>query len=68
LTSNLRALQLKQHKEIGKAIGPPHRSRPAGPRLHQDARSPSRLRYNKSTTRLIEPMSPSSSTETSGSA
>ncbi len=52
---HLRALQLKQHKEIGKAIGRPIEAVQAALECIKTLDPRPGLRYNKSTTRLIEP-------------
>jgi RNA polymerase sigma-54 factor len=52
---HLRALQLKQYKEIGKAIGRPIEAVQAALDCIKTLDPRPGLRYNKSTTRLIEP-------------
>jgi len=52
---HLRALQLKQHKEIGKAIGRPIEAVQQALDFIRTLDPRPGLRYNKSTTRLIEP-------------
>jgi len=52
---HLRALQLKQYKEIGKAIGRPIEAVQAALECIKTLDPRPGLRYNKSTTRLIEP-------------
>jgi len=52
---HLRALQLKQHKEIGKAIGRPIEAVQQALEFIKTLDPRPGLRYNKSTTRLIEP-------------
>jgi RNA polymerase sigma-54 factor len=52
---HLRALQLKQYKEIGKAIGRPIEAVQAALEFIKTLDPRPGLRYNKSTTRLIEP-------------
>ncbi|MGC2197267.1 MAG: RNA polymerase factor sigma-54 [Terriglobales bacterium] len=52
---HLRAVQMKQHKEIAKAIGRPLEAIPAALEFIRTLDPRPGLRYNKSTTRLIEP-------------
>jgi RNA polymerase sigma-54 factor len=52
---HLRAVQMKQHKEIAKAIGRPIEAIPAALEFIKTLDPRPGLRYNKSTTRLIEP-------------
>jgi len=52
---HLRALQMKQHKEIGKAIGRPIEAVQAALEFIKTLDPRPGLQYNKSTTRLIEP-------------
>lgn len=52
---HLRALQLKQYKEIGKAIGRPIEAVQAALEFIKTLDPRPGLQYNKSTTRLIEP-------------
>jgi RNA polymerase sigma-54 factor len=52
---HLRALQLKQHKEIARAIGRPVEAIPAALDFIKTLDPRPGLRYNKSTVRLIEP-------------
>ncbi|MGZ3488159.1 MAG: RNA polymerase factor sigma-54, partial [Isosphaeraceae bacterium] len=52
---HLRAVQMKQHKEIAKAIGRPLEAIPAALEFIKTLDPRPGLRYNKSTTRLIEP-------------
>jgi RNA polymerase sigma-54 factor len=52
---HLRALQMKQHKEIGRAIGRPIEAVQAALEFIKTLDPRPGLQYNKSTTRLIEP-------------
>jgi len=52
---HLRAVQMKQHKEIAKAIGRPLEAIPPALEFIKTLDPRPGLRYNKSTTRLIEP-------------
>jgi RNA polymerase sigma-54 factor len=52
---HLRALQMKQHKEIAKAIGRPLEAIPPALEFIKTLDPRPGLRYNKTTTRLIEP-------------
>jgi RNA polymerase sigma-54 factor len=52
---HLRAVQMKQHKEISKAIGRPIEAIPAALEFIKTLDPRPGLRYNKTTTRLIEP-------------